>query len=208
MDGKTRNTLLFFFLETSTLHWLQVAGVGHFSNSNLSLSARTKHHTVAFLEVRVWSNSVVPKVVARRHLAKSLLTIEWIVNLLLRDVFPPTAWAFSQLASLVLGSIPSAWGGVLLLGKLELHLLPSMKHKGFIEARQQVPGRNDWYKVPQRVSPIQRAVKWNSGKYAIQKHRGVRKWQRCGCFNSLQRRGCDSKYSRKYVPTHLQVPGP
>ena len=108
--------------------------------------------------------------VARRHLAKSLLTIEWIVNLLLRDVFPPTAWAFSQLASLVLGSIPSAWGGVVLLGKLELHLVPSMKHKGFIEARQTVPGKKNWYWVPQRVSPIQRAVKWNSGKYAIQKH--------------------------------------
>ena len=119
----------------------------------------------------------------------------------MRDASPPTAWAFSQLASMVLGSIPSAWRGVLLLGKLELHLLPSMKHKGFIEARQQVPGKKNWYKVKQRVSPILRAVNWNSGKYVIQKHRGVRKWQRCGCFNSLQRRGCDSKYSSEYVPT-------
>ena len=146
------------------------------------------------------SNSVVPQVVARSHLANSLLTVEWTVNMLMRDASPPSG-AFSQLASMVLGSIPSAWGGVLLLGRLELHLFPSMKHKGFIEARQPVDGKKNWYKVPQRVSPIQRAVKWNSGKYVIQKHRGVRKWQRCGCFNSLQRRGCDSKYSREFVPT-------
>ena len=120
--------------------------------------------------------------------------------MLMRDASPPSG-AFSQLASLVLGSIPSAWGGVLLLGRLQLHLLPTMKHKGFIEARQPVDGKKNSYKVPQRVSPIRRAVKWNSGKYVTQKHRGVRKWQRCGCFNSLQRRGCDLNHTRKYVPT-------
>ena len=79
--------------------------------------------------------------------------------MLMRDASPPSGGLLP--ASFVLGSIPSAWGGVLLLGRLELHLLPSMKHKGFIEARQPVPGKKNWYRVPQRVSLVRRAVKWN-----------------------------------------------
>ena len=60
MDGKTRNTLLFFLKIYSTL--VASCRCGTFLEFQfVSLSARTKHHTVTFLEVRMWSNSVVAK---------------------------------------------------------------------------------------------------------------------------------------------------
>ena len=71
------------------------------------------------------NDSVVPKVVAR-----SL----WQTPCYLWQ-FSPSARDFSQLASLVLGRIPSARGG-LLLGRLQLDLVLSMKHKSFLEAWQ------------------------------------------------------------------------
>ena len=109
----------------------------------------------------MYSNSVVPKVVARSHLADSS-TVEWSVILSMRDASPPLPWPSPS--KLRLGKHSVGWGGLLLLGRLQLHLVLSMRHKSFTEARQPVPVKKNWCRLPQRVSLLQRAVEVNFSK--------------------------------------------
>ena len=113
----------------------------------------------------MWSDSVVPKVVAKPHSANFSLFMEWIVNLLIRDFFAPSAWDFSQLTSSVLGRIHSAWEGFLLLGWLQLNLL-SVKRQGLSGGMAAGTCEKELELAPsplsKRVSPFQRALKWNA----------------------------------------------
>ena len=100
-----------------------------------------------------------PQVVARPHLANSVLSVGFIVNLFL-DSFPPHTWDFSPEALLVEAQIPLTWTGLLLLEKLQLDLLLSMKQEGFVEAWQPALVKKNW--LPERDSFFQPALKSNS----------------------------------------------
>ena len=61
-------------------------------------------------------NLVVPRVVAKSHSANFLLLVEWIVNLWIRDFFPPSDWDFFPArfaglgkSSFGLGRFVAAW---------------------------------------------------------------------------------------------------
>ena len=89
-----------------------------------------------------------------------MFSVEGIVNLLILDSFPPQARDFSLLVLLVKRQIPLTWRCLHERFQLQLDLLLSMKHKGFLKAWQPVPVKNNWYGLTKRVSLFQRALEW------------------------------------------------